>query len=204
MSYLKMVMSQGNKNAELEIENSVIEERNTLLRGLLRFFGVKDPVEVIKQGLITPNQAIEEHSFKIPEIAILPLPPIPHIPHIPAIPPVKKDQPQGRPKQLPLIGSERTMHTEIRELISRPNGTDNQLVFPDGHSTYEVRYWCKNPKCRDKGKMDIEVGQRAVRCPSCQTQHRIRNAAPNGERDSWGNLFIADSIFTETGMEGLK
>jgi hypothetical protein len=203
MSYLKLIMSQGNKNAELEIENSVGEERGTLLRGLLRFFGVKDPVDALKEGVITPNHLSEEYSIYGTQTSAAP---------IMYVPTAKKDQQPGRPKQLPLLGSERTMHTEIRELIAelpkeavavpalpeKPEWYKTGIMYKDGVPHYRLRYWCKNVACRDKGTEYILPDKLEFKCKTCGASHNIRPAAPKGERDGWGNFFIADQLIEGT------
>ncbi|WP_154116963.1 hypothetical protein [Paenibacillus monticola] len=206
MSYLKLIMSQGNKNAELEIEEPNDELKLTAIERVMRFFGVK-PAEVSKfpeietigpiVGLnLEDLQKKRQTAPKQVESIEISMP-----------------QQPGRPQQLPLIGSERAMHTEIRELISKapvqpvasqestedPEWYKTGIKYKDGMPHYRLRYWCKKPDCQGKGTEYILPNQMEVKCKACGTLHTIRPAAPKGEWDGWGNFFIADELAVNEG-----
>ncbi|MGN7760474.1 hypothetical protein [Paenibacillus sp. 22594] len=207
MTNLKLTMSQGNKNASLEIEQANDEQKLTVIERLMRFFGVRQAEEVkpsvvqVAAPKVELIQKREEHreDRKIqrqPSAVTIPLEP------------VKQVEQSGSPKQLPLIGSERTMHTEIRELISEnpgktiprqegngePEWYKTGIKYRDGEPQYKCRVHCKNPECQRKTNAYVPVDQLQIECHDCGTALTIRPAAPKGERDGNGNFFIADDL----------
>lgn len=195
MSNLKLIMSQGNKTAELEIEQSDEKQRNDAVMGLFRFFGDKAATAVL-----TINSAKAEPQVKqnaAPQ-KVQPASPAPLSAGGTSAPP--QSHKSVKP---PLIHSERTLKMPIGEITG---STSNEAVsdepehyrtgikYKDGVPHYRLRYWCKNLKCRDKGTDYILPDEMIINCRTCGTAHVVRPAAPKGERDDWGNFFIADAL----------
>ncbi|QWU15695.1 hypothetical protein SAMN04487895_12743 [Paenibacillus sophorae] len=192
MGYLKLIMSQGNKNAELEMEAATDNHKQTAIERLMRFFGVRE---------IEQAAAVE---VKIPTIAPIQQTPI----TLPASDrPAERASTSGgpqfegasepdKPGKPPLIGSDRTLQMPIGERIGgdKPDWYETGIKLKDGVPHYRLRYWCKNQACRDKGTDYIPPDQMIVNCRKCGTAHTVRPAAPKGERDNYGNFFIADQL----------
>lgn len=188
MSYLKLVMSEGNKNAELELEQSDEKQRNDTIMGLFRFFGDKAAVSspVMEVSKAKPNVA--------PQATKVPAPPPQSVGGTISVP-----QPQKAEKP-PLIGSERTLAAPIGEIANGP-ATDHGSSVPDHYKTgikykdgiahFKMRYWCQNDKCRDKANDYITADQRIVNCRQFGMALAVMPAAPKGERDGYGNFFVA-------------
>ncbi|MNN88666.1 hypothetical protein D3C81_2063750 [compost metagenome] len=74
----------------------------------------------------------------------------------------------------------------------KPEWYETGIKIKDGVPHYRLRYWCKNPDCKDKAGDYIPVDQMIVNCRKCGMALKVRPAAPKGQRDSWGNFYIAD------------
>lgn len=188
MGHLKLIMSDGNKKAELELEKTDEKQRNDTVMGLFRFFGDKAAISspVIEVSTPKPNAAPQEMKVPAP-------PPLSVCGTITVPPPQKPEKPA-------LIGSERTLATSIGEIASGPV-TDHTSSVPDHYKTgikykdgiahFKMRYWCQNDKCRDKANDYITADQRIVNCRQCGMALAVMPAAPKGERDGYGNFFVA-------------
>ncbi|WP_342435939.1 hypothetical protein NSS79_20670 [Paenibacillus sp. FSL L8-0436] len=213
MSNLKLIMSQGNKTAELEIEHSDEKQRNDAVMGLLRFFGDKGPQVVrvggIETDLISSLVTAEAHypvhwePEEVPTAtqAIKPA----------SSPPLSEREVTAtpepyKPEKPPFIHSERTLQMPIGEIMGKA-ATDAVTTLPDHYKTgikykegvphYKLRYWCQNPKCRDKANDYIPADQMIVNCRQCGMALTVTPAAPKGDRDGYGNFFIANKPANE-------
>jgi len=193
MSYLKVVLSEGNKNAELEIEQSDEKQRNEAVSGLFRFFGDMGPVAVnIQSPSVTPLIGIPSSPPKTRHVSSVPQGIAKTVEEGEAVVPQLK----YKPEKPPLIGSERSLQTPIGEFVSEsePEWYKTGIKYKEGIPHYRLRLWCKNPACRGKGNDYILPDQLEVTCRDCGTPHLVRPAAPKGARDDWGNFFIADKL----------
>jgi hypothetical protein len=186
MSYLKLMMTEGNKNVELEIENSDEKQRNDTVMGLFRFFGDKEAIS-IPAIMITASKEKADPA-PLPTLSAGGTTTTPEL---------------YKPAKPPLMHSERTLQMPIGEITGSASTDEGSTVpehyktgikYKDGIPHYRMRYWCKNQKCRDKGTDYILPDEMIANCRTCGTAHKVRPAAPKGERDNYGNFFIADAL----------
>ncbi len=196
MSNLKLIMSQGSKTAELEIEQATDGHKQTAIERLMRFFGVRD---------IEALPVVSTSGIKLPKLEkIIPFnsPANDKVVATIAEPgEIIGTLPKNKPEKLPLIGSDRTLQTSIGEVLERvtleavdsvPDHYKTGIKYKEGVPHYKMRYWCQNPKCRDKANDYIPVDQMIVNCRQCGMALTVMPAAPKGERDGYGNYFIAN------------
>ncbi|MEC0169889.1 hypothetical protein [Paenibacillus graminis] len=218
MSNLKLIMSQGNKTAELEIEHSDEKQRNDAVMGLFRFFGYKGP-QVVTGGSIGPeliSSLVTKEAFHTKHREPKEAPTATQKNKPASQPPLSAGEVSAtvtpepyKPEKPPLIHSERTLQMPIGEITgsasvdavsTEPEHYKTGIKYKDGVPHYKMRYWCQNPKCRDKANDYIPVDQMVVNCRQCGMALTVMPAAPKGERDGYGNYFIANR--PATGAEG--
>lgn len=106
-------------------------------------------------------------------------------------------------KKPDLINSTRTLSPTIGEMLGvappqdvpeeEPEWYKTGIKYKEGLPHYKLRYWCKNPECKDRSNDYITEDQKTVICRKCGEKLLVRQAADEHlKRDSWGNFFIAD------------
>lgn len=104
-----------------------------------------------------------------------------------------------------LINSTRTLSPTIGEMIGvlppqdvpeeEPEWYKTGIKNKEGIPHYKLRYWCKNPECKDKSNDYIKEDQKTVTCRKCGHELLVRQATDEHlKRDEWGNFFIADRL----------
>ncbi|WP_411553314.1 hypothetical protein [Paenibacillus lautus] len=112
-------------------------------------------------------------------------------------------------KKPDLIHSTRTLSPTIGEMLGvapsqdvpeeEPEWYKTGIKYKEGIPHYKLRYWCKNPDCKDKSNDYIKEDQVTVCCRRCGEKLLVRQAADKHlKRDGWGNFFIADKLATDS------
>lgn len=108
-------------------------------------------------------------------------------------------------KKPDLINSTRTLSPTIGEMLGvappqdvpeeEPEWYKTGIKYKEGIPHYKLRYWCKNPGCKDRSNDYIKEDQKTVCCRKCGEKLLVRQAADEHlKRDGWGNFFIADKL----------
>ncbi|WFB60548.1 hypothetical protein [Paenibacillus sp. BR1-192] len=112
-------------------------------------------------------------------------------------------------KKPDLINSTRTLSPTIGEMLGvappqdvpeeEPEWYKTGIKYKEGVPHYKLRYWCKNPECKDRSNDYIKEDQETVCCRRCGEKLLVRQAADKHlKRDGWGNFFIADKLATDS------
>lgn len=91
---------------------------------------------------------------------------------------------QSRPRKLPLLNSDRSSFT-MGDLLDR-------------RKLEHVQTYYECPECEHIGTKPVAFGFRYTKCEACNTKLFLRPAAEEwGEKDSQGNVYVADEIYVE-------
>lgn len=226
MSFMKLNICIGTKSVDLEVEKAEGSHIATVIKGAFGIFGVSLQQREVTQGTIQgtlsePNSQtlgdlkekqsrelnIAKQSLEMQELQIGVIPPVPLMDWKPD-PNAKITAVQGSPREVTLIGSDRSLTTSVGEKLieaagkskNRPDWYDTGIKFKDGVPHYRTRYWCQNSGCNLQGNQYILLTAETTECHGCGTVHKVRPAlgdkrtdgVPN--KDRFGNFFRADQL----------
>ncbi|WP_160045689.1 hypothetical protein [Paenibacillus sp. USDA918EY] len=192
MSWLKVVLKTNVGSGELEIEAPTIDHKQSIIDKFMVIFGASPALQPADENRTPPSDRKKDETHP-PASQVAPAETAPERP-TKAAEFVKPD----------LIGSTRTLHTPISEMVwpssvnveaenSEPDHFKTGVKYKEGVPHYRCRYWCKNPDCKNKGNQYIAENETSVECHNCGQKLKVRPAADGKlKRDGWGNFFIAD------------
>lgn len=187
------------KQGSLLITEESESNKTDVIRGFFSLFGFeKEPVQttVYSPEIVVHSQGKAEEIQKQVSEAINQ-----RLQQLEARP--SKDEVEIKKPEL--INSKRTLNPTIGEMIGgapqqeappeEPEWYQTGIKNKEGVPHYKLRYWCKNPQCRDRSNDYIKEDQKTVTCRKCGQELLVRQAADEHlKRDEWGNFFIADKL----------
>ncbi|CAM3305119.1 MULTISPECIES: hypothetical protein [Paenibacillus] len=201
---IKMNVQTEKAQGTLLISDATEANKSDVIKG---FFNLLGPVKELTQGVTySPEITIKKGPKELDEReVILPLkhPLANRSSQREIASPEKSESPIKKPD---LINSTRTLSPTIGEMLGvvpqqdapaaeEPEWYQTGIKYKQGVPHYKLRYWCKNPQCRDRSNDYIKEDQKTVCCRKCGQELMVRQATDEHlKRDEWGNFFIADKL----------
>lgn len=126
----------------------------------------------------------------------------------------RNEPPEERPRQLPRIGSERTLGVNLGEMFpgladliteaadeegmgKNIPGRSGIKFNEEGEPLLQVKYFCKDLNCQNSGLRYVWDGSAYCKCHNCNTKLKLRPANIEEPRHEKGYFFIADKLYIE-------